>query len=55
MCIHTVKKQKIKKKIKSSPNVPKLGVPGVKNTAKTNKYLGMSCYIQLEHSVFFSW
>ena len=61
MSIYTVKKQKFKKKIKSSrgggcptpPNVPKLGVFGVKDTAKTNQDLGMSCYIQVEYSVFF--
>ena len=35
------------------PNVPKLGPSGVKDTAKTNKDLGMSCYIQVEYSVFF--
>ena len=62
MCIYTVKKQKYLKKIKNPqgrcttpPNVPKLGVSGVKDTAKTNKYLGMSCYIQVEYSVFFRW
>ena len=37
------------------PNVPKLGVSGVKDTAKTNKDLGMSCYIQVEYSVLFRW
>ena len=59
MCIYTVKKQK---KIKipqqgfaTLPNVPKLGVSGAKDTAKTNKDLGMSCYIQVEYSVFFRW
>ena len=35
MCIYTVKKQKLKKIPPS--NVPKLGVSGVKNTAKTYK------------------
>ena len=35
------------------PNVPKLGVSGVKDTTKTNKDLGMSCDIQVEYSVFF--
>ena len=34
------------------PNILKLGDFGVKVTAKTNKYLGMSCYIQVEYSVF---
>ena len=46
MCIYTVKKTKFKKIIKkfsvgggcaTPPNVPKLGVSGVKDTAKTNK------------------
>ena len=45
MCIYAVKKQKLKNKKKSlqggcatPPNVPKLGVSGVKkDTAKTNK------------------
>ena len=55
--IHS-KKAKIIKKIylqwgcATSPNVPKLGVSGVKDTAKTNKDLGMSCYIQVEYSIF---
>ena len=63
MCIYTVKKQKLKKIIKkipqrgcaTPPNVPKLGVSGVKDTAKTNKDLFMSCYIQVEYNVFFCW
>ena len=62
MCICTLKKQKLKKKLinpqggcTTPPNVPKLGVSGVKDTAKTNKDLGMSCYIQVEYSVFFCW
>ena len=39
MCIYTVKKQKIIKKKKKipPPNVPKLGVSGVKDTAKQTK------------------
>ena len=42
MCICTLKKQKLKKKnlqwgCAPPPNVPKLGVSGVKDTAKTNK------------------
>ena len=44
MCIYTVKKQTIKKNTKipqgrcaTPSNVPKLGVSGVKDTAKTNK------------------
>ena len=57
--IHT-KKRKIKKKISrgcaTPPNVPKLGVSGVKDTAKTNKDWGkFSCCIQVEYSVFFHW
>ena len=58
MCIYTLWKQ-TKKNLKISqggcpipPNVPKLGVSGVKDTATTNKDLGMSCYIQVEYSVF---
>ena len=35
----------------TSPNVPKLSVSGVKDTAKTNKDLGMSCYRQVRYSV----
>ena len=57
MCIYTVKKKIIKKspqgECATPPNVPKLGVSGVKDTMKTNKDLGMSYYIQVEHSVFF--
>ena len=40
MCIYTVKEQnlkKITKKCSTPPNVPKLGVSGVKDTVKTNK------------------
>ena len=53
MITYTVKKQKFIFFLKSSrggatpPNVPKLCVPGVKDTAKTNKDLGMSCYKQV--------
>ena len=47
MCINTVKRG-----CATPQNVPKLGVSGVKDTAKTNKDLGMSCYIQVEYSVF---
>ena len=59
MGIYTVKKQKFKKKknyqggCATLPNVPKLGVSGVKDTAKTNKYVGMSCYIEVECSIFY--
>ena len=64
MCIYTFKKQTLKKKFLNlknlkkflrPPNVPKLGVSGVKDTAKTNIDLGMSCNIQVEYSVFFCW
>ena len=53
MCIYTVAKILKNNKIilqwgcATPPNVPKLGVSGVKDTAKTNKDLGMSCYIQI--------
>ena len=33
------------------PNVPTLGVSSIQDTAKTNKDLGMLCYIQVEYSV----
>ena len=62
MCIYTVQKTKLKKKnlipqggCETLPNVPKLGVSGVKDTIKTNKDLCMSCYIQVKYSVFFCW
>ena len=62
MCIYTVKNnKKFKLKKSSNPgcatplNVPKLGVSGVKDTAKTYKDLAMSCYIQAEYSVIFRW
>ena len=41
MCIYTVKKQIF---LKTPPNVPKLGIPGVKDTAKPNKDLGI-CHV----------
>ena len=47
MGIYTLKKQKLKK---NSPNVPKLGVSGLKDTAK---FTGTQ-KIQVEYSVFFS-
>ena len=60
MCIYTVNKQnflKIKKNPQGGcatpPNVPKLGVSSVRDTAKTNKDCRMSCYIQVEYSIFF--
>ena len=41
MCIYTVRKQNFKKILRGGcatpPNVPKLGVSGVKDTAETNK------------------
>ena len=42
MCIYTVKKQNLKKFLggrgcATPPNVPKLGVSGVKDTANINK------------------
>ena len=62
MCIYTVKKQKLKKKLKipqggcaTPPNVPEPCISGVKDTAKNNKDICMSCYIQVEYSVFFRW
>ena len=56
MCIYTPKKQKLKKGgCATPPNVSKLGVSGVEDTAKNNKDLGMSCYKQVEYSVFFRW
>ena len=47
MCIYTGKKQNLKKnpqdRCATSPNVPKLGVSGVKDIAKPKQDLGMSC------------
>ena len=52
MCIYGVKKQKLKKNtptgVSNFTERPKLGFSDVKDTAKT-----MSCYIQVEYSVFF--
>ena len=52
MCIYTIKKQKKIKNKKilqggcaTPPNVPKLRVSSVKDTAKTNKDFAMLCYI----------
>ena len=57
MCIYTVKNKMFLKTpaggCATPPNVPKLGDPGVKETANTNKDLGISCYIQVEYSVCF--
>ena len=59
MCIYTLKNKNFKKLktlqggCTTPPNVPKFDVSGVKDTAKINKHLGMSCYIQVEYSVFF--
>ena len=61
MCIYTVKKQKKNKNkkffkgVRDTTECPKLGVSSVKDTAKTNKDLDMSCYIQVEYSFFFHW
>ena len=61
MCIYTVKKifffnfKNPQGGCATPPNIPKLGVSGLKDTAKTNKDLGMSCYIQVNYSVFFRW
>ena len=61
MHINTPKKQKLNKIKNSSggcaslPSVPKLGVSGVKDTAKTNKDCSMPCCIPVEYSVFFHW
>ena len=55
MCIYTVKSKNLKKSsrgVRDSTECPKIGVSGVKDTAKTNKDWGMSCYIQVEYSVF---
>ena len=56
--IYTVKKQKQTKKkfsrgFATPPNVPQLGVSGVKDTAKYKKDCSMSCCILVEYSVFF--
>ena len=45
MCIYTLKNNNKKNpqgECATPPNVPKLGVSGVKDTAKTNKDVGMS-------------
>ena len=55
MCIYIVKKQKIKIKKNTSKGVRDSTegiLSGVKDIAKTDKDLGMSCYIQVEYSVF---
>ena len=52
MCIYTVKKKNPQGGCATPPNVPKLSVPGVKDTAKTNKDLGISCYIHLFFKYF---
>ena len=59
MCIDTVKNKNKNKILKGGcatpPNVPKLGVSGVEDTAKTNKDLGLLCYIQVNDNVLFCW
>ena len=57
MCIYTVKKKNFKKILSpqvgcaTPPNVLKLCVSSVKDTAKTNKDLDMPIYIQVEYSI----
>ena len=60
MYIYTLKKQKFLKKVKNSSSGvcnsterPKIRRLRRKGYRKTNKDLGMSCYIQVEYSVFF--
>ena len=60
MCLYTLKKQKLLQNFKipqgvcaTPSNVSKFGVSGVKDNAKTNKDRGMTCYIQVEYSVYF--
>ena len=58
MCIHTVINQTEKKNSSSqrwvldSTDRPKIRRLRRKGYRKTNKDLGMSCYIQVEYSVF---
>ena len=56
MCISTLKKQKLKKSSRGvcdSTERPKIRRLRRKGYRKTNKDLGMLCYIQVEYSVFF--
>ena len=59
MCIYTVEMETLKKiKIPhwgcvTPPNIPKLGISGLKDTTKTNKAWSMLCDIQVEYSVVF--
>ena len=59
MCICTVKKQNLKKKssrwVRDSIERPKIRCLRRKGYSKTNKDLGMLCYIQVEYNVFFRW
>ena len=55
MCIYTVKKQKLKKNkknssrgVRDSTERPKLGVHGLKNTAKTNNDLHTYTYLKFK-------
>ena len=41
--------------MRDSTKRPKIRRLCVNDTAKTNKDLDMSCYIQVEYSVFFRW
>ena len=56
MCIYTLKKQKLKKKsstgVRDSTERPKIMCLRRKGYCKTNKDVGMSCYIQVEYSLF---
>ena len=48
-------KLKIFKGVRQSTERPKIKRSGGKDTATTDKDLGMSCYIQVEYNVFFCW
>ena len=50
MCIYTVKRNFKKKNSIKRPKIRRLRRKGYR---KTNKVLGMLCYIQVEYSVFF--
>ena len=57
MCIYIIKKQNFFKNSSrgyvTPSNVQILGVSVIKDTAKSNTDLGMSCYIHVGYSVFF--
>ena len=56
MYIYTLKKQKLKKNpqggCRTSSNVPKLGVSGVKDTAKTNNNKKLTISIILSNKMY---